>query len=399
MRTVHFCVLILLGAAPAAAQISDNEVRIGVLTDLSGLYSDVAGKTSVAAAELAIEDFTREKKPKFKVKLLVADHQNKADIASTKAREWFDRDGVDLITDLVNSACALAVSKIAAEKNRVVIVTTSGSSRLTNEDCSPTTAHWAFDSYSLATSLATAAVKTGADTWFMLTADYAFGQSMEKDATAAIIANGGKVLGSVRHPLNASDFSSFLLQAQASKAKVVGLANAGGDTINAIKAATDFGINKTQTVAPFLLFLSDVHSLGLPTAKGMLVTAAFYWNQDAAARAWSKRIYAKVKRMPDMSNAAVYSGTMAYLNAVAALDTDEAKAVMAKMRATPVNDLFTKNARLREDGLLQHDMHVYRVKTPEASKEPWDYYEYKTTIPGSIAFQSLAQSRCPLIKK
>lgn len=391
--------LACLPLAPAIAQVSDNTVRIGVLTDMSGVYSDLGGKGSVMAAEMAVEDFVKAKKPGFAVKVVSADHQNKADVASNKVREWYDREGVDMVTDALNSAVALAVSKVSAEKNRIMMNVGAATTRLTNEDCSANTAHWAYDTYALATSLARAAVKSGGDSWFFLTADYAFGHTMEKDATEAIKSAGGKVVGAVRHPLNASDFSAFLVQAQASKAKVVGLANAGGDTINAVKAATEFGVTKTQALAPMLLFINDIHAMGLGVAKGMFVTEGFYWNQTPETRQWSQRYFGQMKRMPNMIHAGVYSAVSHYLHAVAASGTDEAKAVMAKMRATPVNDVFARNGKLREDGRMVHDMYLYEVKAPGESTEPWDYYKLKTTIKGDEAFQPLSASRCALVKK
>lgn len=384
---------------PAMAQISDNSVKIGVLTDMSGVYSDLGGKGSVLAAEMAVEDFLKAKKPGFTVQIVSADHQNKADVASNKVREWYDREGVDMVTDALNSAVALAVSKVSVEKNRIMMNVGAATTRLTNEDCSPTTAHWAYDTFALATGLATATVKSGGESWYFLTADYAFGQAMEKDASEAIKAAGGKVLGSVKHPLNASDFSSFLVQAQASKAKVIGLANAGGDTINSVKAANEFGINKTQAIAPMLLFINDIHAMGLGVAKGMLVTEGFYWNQTPETRQWSQRYFGKMKRMPNMIHAGVYSAVSTYLNAIVAGGTDEAKAVMAKMRSAPINDVFAKNGRLREDGRMVHDMYLYEVKSQADSKEPWDYYKLKATIKGDDAFQPMSASRCSLVKK
>lgn len=386
-------------AIPAFAQVSDNAVKIGVLTDMSGVYSDISGKGSVAAAQMAVDDFAKARKSKFKVEVLGADHQNKADVASTKTREWIDRDGVDVIVDVVNSATALAVSKIVAEKNRVLIDSGAGTTRLTNEDCNANTAHWAYDTYALATTLAKAGVKAGGDTWFLIAADYVFGRSLEEDTTKAVLSSGGKVLGVVRHPLNASDFSTFILQAQASKAKVIGLANAGGDTINAIKAANEYGLTKSQKVAPLLAFINDIHALGLDVTKGMLVTEGFYWNLTPETRKWSERYFAKMNKMPNMITAGVYSSVLAYLEAVQALGSDEAKAVMAKLRATPINDVFAKNGKLREDGRMVHDMYLFEVKSKEQSKEPWDYYELKATIKGDDAFQPLALSRCPLVKK
>lgn len=383
----------------AQAQISNDTVKIGVLTDMSGVYSDLGGQGSLVAAQMAVDDFLAARKPAYKVEVVAADHQNKADVGASKAREWYDRDGVDMVTDGLNSAVALSVAKLTAEKNRIFLNVGAGTTRLTNEDCNPNTVHWAYDTYALAVGTARAAVQQGGDSWFFLTADYAFGQSMEKDAAEVIKATGGKVVGSVRHPLNASDFSSFLLQAQASKAKIIGLANAGGDTINAIKAAAEFGITQKQTLAPLLIFINDVHAMGLKAAQGMLVTEAFYWNLNVETSDWSKRYFAKMKRMPSMLHAGVYSAVTHYLRAVAATGTDETGAVMQRMKATPVNDFFARGGRIREDGRMVHDMYLLQVKSPEQSKAPWDYYAVKAVIKGDQAFQPLALSRCPLIKK
>lgn len=389
----------LHGTAVAQTGISDNIVRIGVLTDMSGVYSDLGGQGSVAAARMAVEDFIAARKPSFKVDVIAADHQNKADVASGKVREWYDREQVDMVTDALNSAVALAVNKITAEKQRVMMNVGAGTTRLTNEDCTPNTVHWAYDTYALATGTGRAVVKRGGDSWYFLTADYAFGQSMEKDTTDVIKASGGSVAGSVKHPLNASDFSSFLLQAQNSKAKIVGLANAGGDTINAVKAAAEFGVTKNQTLAPLLLFINDVHSMGLVVAQGMMLTDGFYWNLDDDTRKWSRRYFAQMKRMPNMIHAGVYSAVTHYLNAVAAAGTDNAGAVMKKMKATPVRDFFAKDGKIREDGRMVHDMYLMQVKRPWDSKDPWDYYNVLATIKGDDAFQPLSQSRCPLVKK
>lgn len=383
----------------AQAQISNNTVKIGVLTDMSGVYSDLGGQGSLVAAQMAVEDFIAARKPAYKVEVIAADHQNKADVGASRAREWYDREGVDMITDGLNSAVALSVAKLTAEKQRVFLNVGAGTTRLTNEDCNPYTVHWAYDTYALAVGTARAAVQQGGDSWFFLTADYAFGQSMEKDASEVIKATGGKVVGSVRHPLNASDFSSFLLQAQASKAKIIGLANAGGDTINAIKAAAEFGITQKQTLAPLLIFINDVHAMGLKAAQGMLVTEAFYWNLNVETSDWSKRYFSRMKRMPSMLHAGVYSAVTHYLRAVAATGTDQAATVMERMKATPVNDFFAKGGRIREDGRMVHDMYLLQVKSPEQSRAPWDYYTVKAVIKGDEAFQSLALSRCPLVKK
>jgi len=383
----------------AQAKISGNTVKIGVLTDLSGLYSDLGGQGSVIAAQMAVEDFKAQAKPAYAIEVVSADHQNKADIGSNKAREWYDTQGVDMITDVLNSAVAIAVSKVTAEKKRVLIDVGAASTRLTNEDCTPYTVHYAYDTYALAVGTGKATVKSGGDTWFFLTADYAFGHSLEKDTSEVVKANGGKVLGAVRHPLNASDFSSFLLQAQASKAKIIGLANAGGDTINTIKAAAEFGITKNQSLAGLLVFINDVHAIGLPATQGMLLTTGFYWDRNDETRAFGKRFFAKAKKMPSMIHAGVYSATMTYLKAVQTVGTDDADAVMKQLKATTINDFFAKGGKIREDGRMIYDMYLVEVKKPAESKYPWDYYKIKAVIPGNEAYQPLSMSRCPFIKK
>jgi len=386
-------------AKPAAMTISDDMVKIGVLTDMSGVYSDLGGQGSVTAAQMAIDDYKAQYKPKFKIEMVYADHQNKADVGSNKVREWYDTQGVDMVTDVLNSGVAIAVSKVTQEKHRIMINTGAASTRITNEDCSPNTVHYVYDTYALANGPGKAVTKAGGDTWFFLTADYAFGASLESDTTNAVKANGGKVLGSVRHPLNASDFSSFLLQAQASKAKVVGLANAGGDTINSIKAANEFGLTKNQRLVGLLTTIIDIHALGLPTTQGMMFTEGFYWNLNDDTRAWSRRFFSKHKKMPSMLHAGTYSAIMTYLKAVQASGTDDAATVMKKMKATPINDFFAKNGKIREDGRMEHDMYLVEVKKPAESKEPWDYYNIKAVIPGNEAFQPMALSRCPMVKK
>ncbi len=382
-----------------AAKLSGDMVKIGVLTDMSGVYSDLGGQGSVTAAQMAVEDFKAQAKPSWKIELVYADHQNKADVGSNKVREWYDTQGVDMVTDVLNSAVALAVSKVTQEKNRILIDTGAASTRLTNEDCSPNTVHYVYDTYALANGPGKAVTKQGKDTWFFLTADYAFGHSLEADTTNAVKASGGKVLGSVRHPLNASDFSSFLLQAQSSKAKVVGLANAGGDTINSIKAANEFGLTKSQTIVGLLTTIIDIHALGLPTTQGMMFTEGFYWNLNNETREWSRRFFGKHKKMPSMLHAGTYSAVMTYLKAVQASGTDDAATVMKKMKATPINDFFAKNGKIREDGRMEHDMYLVEVKKPAESKEPWDYYHIKAVIPANEAFQPMSLSRCPLVKK
>jgi len=387
-------------AAPAgAAKISDGVVKIGILTDLSGLYSDLSGSGSIAAARMAIEDFQAREKPAFKIELVSADHQNKGDVASNKAREWLERDNVDMIGDLVTTSTALAVMPIAKEKNRITIVSGAASTLVTGKNCTDTNVHYVYDTYALANGTGKAVVKQGGDSWFFLTADYAFGHSLEKDTSEVVIANGGKVLGAVRHPFPGTDFSSFLLKAQSSGAKVIGLANAGTDTTNSIKQAAEFGIMPKQSLAGLLMFLSDIHSLGLKTAQNMYLTEGFYWDLNAETRAWSKRFFEKQKRMPTMVQAGIYSSTMHYLNAIKAAGTDEAKAVMAKMKETPINDFFAKNGRIREDGRHVHDFYLLQVKKPEESKYPWDYYHVRQVIPANDAVAPLAKSECPLVKK
>jgi branched-chain amino acid transport system substrate-binding protein len=367
----------------AHAQVSDGIVKIGVLSDMSSLYTDLAGAGSVVAARMAVEDFGG-KVLGAPVEIVFADHQNKADIAGSKAREWFDAGKVDMLADVAASATALAAVEVAKQKNRIVMMSGPGTTRLTNENCTPISVHYAWDTHSLAAGTGRGVLKNGGDTWFFITADYAFGQSLEKDTSEVVKAEGGKVLGSVRHPLNTQDFSSFLLQAQASKAKVVALANAGGDTVNAIKAANEFGLTKTQQIAGLLVFINDVHALGLQTTKGMLLTESFYWD---------------MKKMPNMIQAGTYSSITHYLKGVKATGTDDTAAVMAWMKANPINDVFVKNGRIREDGRMMREMYVFEVKQPSESKYPWDYYKLKATIPAEQAFVPLSKSTCPLVKK
>ena len=389
----------MIAAAGAHAQVSDDPVRIGVLNDQSGLYADLGGPGSVVAARMAVEDFGGSVLGK-PVEIVVADHQNKADIGAAIARRWFDAEKVDMAIGFDNSSVALAVERLAAEHNRIAIAGAVGSTAFTGKACTPTEASWLYDSYALTTSLARSVVAEGRDTWFFVTVDYAFGHSLEADATAAVLAAGGKVLGGVRHPLNTADFSSYLLQAQASGAKVVALANGGGDMINAIKQAREFGLTRGgQTVVSLLVFISDVHSMGLQTAQGLKFATAFYWDRDEQSRAWSKRFLARHGKMPTMAQAGVYSAIRHYLKAIDAAGTDEAKAVMAKMREIPVNDFYAKNAHLREDGRLVHDMYFAEVKKPSESKEPWDDYNILGTIPGATAFRSLADGGCPLAQR
>lgn len=386
--------------AQPASGISDDAVRIGLLLDMSSLYADITGTGSVTAAQMAIDDFGGKVLGK-PIQLVYTDHQNKADIAANKAREWFDRDKVDAILDVAASGPALAVAPIAKEKNKIAVFSGPGSVRLTNDACSAVTVHYAYDTYALANSTARAVVAKGGDSWFFLTADYTFGSTLEKDATDVITSNGGKVLGAVRHPLNTSDFSSFLLRAQSSGAKVVGLANAGGDTINAVKGAREFKLTADgkQRLAGLLVYINDVHTLGLEAAQGMLLTTGFYWDRDDDTRKWARRFFDKTKKMPNMSQAGLYSSVMHYLKAVQASGTDETAAVMAKMKQTPINDFFAKSGRIREDGRMVHDMYLLEVKKPSESRYPWDYYKEVSVVPADKAFQPLSASTCPLVKK
>jgi branched-chain amino acid transport system substrate-binding protein len=389
---------ISLGASVAHAQISDGVVRIGVLNDQSSLYADAGGPGTVIAARMAVEDAGGSVLGK-PVEIVFADHQNKADIGANIARQWFDTGGVDMAIGFDNSAVALAVEQLAAEHNRIAIAGAVGSTAFTGKSCTPTEASWIYDSYALTTSLARSLVAEGQDSWFFITVDYAFGHSLEADATSAVKAAGGKVLGSVRHPLNTSDFSSYLLQAQASGAKVVAFANGGGDMINATKQANEFGLSKSQTMVSLLVTIADVHSMELKAAQGLKFVTAFYWDRNEETRAWSKRFFARQGRMPTMAQASAYSAVRHYIGAIAAAGTDEAKAVMAKMREMPVNDFYAKNGRLREDGRLVHDMYFAQVKKPSESTGPWDYYNMLGVIPGDQAFRSLADGGCPLVAR
>jgi len=384
------------GTGPGA---TPGDVRIGVLTDKSSIFSDLVGDGSVLAAQMAIDDFIASEKPGFKVSLLSADHSSKADVASAIARNWFDQEGVDMIGDLAGASVSLAVSKLAPQYNKVVLVSAAAQNSLTNEDCQPTVLHWTFNSYGVARTTAREVMKQGIDSWYFLTADYAGGHSLERDASAVVTAGGGKILGSTRHPFNNADFSSMLLMAQASGAKAIGIASAGNDLVTEIKQANEYGITRKQTLVGLNVFLLDVHGLGLEMAQGMYLTSAFYWDMDDETRAWSKRFFEKRQRMPTMPQAGLYSGVLHYLKAVKAGGTKEAKAVVAKMRETPVRDMFARNGKLREDGLMEHDLYLFQVKTPAESKYPWDYYNLKKVVPGDQAFQPLSESTCPFVKK
>ncbi|NCT85514.1 MAG: ABC transporter substrate-binding protein [Comamonadaceae bacterium] len=395
--TLAAAALVSCGLA-AQAQISGDVVKIGFLTDMSSVYADIDGAGGVEAIKMAIADMKGMVAGK-KIELIFADHQNKADIANAKAREWMDTQGLDLLVGGTNSGANLAMATVAAEKKKPFISIGAGSSALTNAACTPYTIHYAYDTVALARGTVNPMVKAGGKSWYFLTADYAFGAALQADATAVIQKAGGKVVGAVKHPLNANDFSSFLLQAQGSGAQILGLANAGGDTINSVKAANEFGITKTMKLAGLLMFINDIHSLGLKTAEGMYLTDSWYWNQSPEARAWSRRFFEKMKRMPSSLQAADYSAVMHYLKAVEALKTDDADKVMAKMKATPINDFYTKGVIRKEDGRGVHDMFLMQVKSPKDSTEPWDYYKVVSKIPGDEAFTSLADSKCPLVKK
>ena len=392
--------VVAAGAAKAqTAGISDDAVKIGVLTDMSGQFSHESGEGAVTAVKMAVEDFGGKVLGK-PIEVLVADHQNKPDTASTLARKWFDVDHVDMVANLINSSIALTVSQLAKEKNRIAIINGSGASRLTNDACTPNSIHYAYDTYALARGTGSALMKAGQKSWYFLTADYAFGHALEADTSAVVKAMGGEVIGATRYPIETFDQSSFLLQAQGSKAQVVALAGSGNVLVNAIKSAQEFGIRKGgQTLAGLLVWITDIKSLGLETAQGLVLTNAFYWDRDDETRAWSKRFYDRMKRMPHMGDAGDYSSTMHYLKAVQAAGTDDAQAVMSKMRALPINDFFAKNGRIREDGRMVHDMYVYEVKKPSESKGDWDFYKLREVIPGDQAFRPLKDSACPLVKK
>ena len=390
--------LALLGAG-AQAQISDNLVKIGVLTDLSGAYSDLGGKGSVIAAEMAVADFGGKVKG-VPIQVVSADHQNKPDVGSAIANRWIDTEQVDVIVDVPTSSVALAIQEITRNKDRAFLDSGAGSSLLTGEKCSPVMVHYSYDTYALAHGTGTALTKKGLDTWFFITADYAFGHSLESDTSAAVKENGGKVLGAVNAPFPNTDFSSFLLQAQASKAKVIGLANAGADTVNAIKQAHEFGIDQSgQTLTGLLTVISDIHSLGLETAQGLIITDSWYWDSNDETRAWAKRFAEKMGggRMPTSVHAGVYSAVTQYLKAIDKSGTDEAKKVVDTMRTMPINDMYAKNGKIRVDGRMVHDMLLVQIKKPSESKYPWDYYKILNTIPGDEAFRPLDKGGCPLV--
>ena len=387
-----------VSAGPLAYAQSAAPVKIGVLTDFNSVYSDIGGAGNVEGARMAIEDFNCKVLGR-PIEMISADAQNKADVAAAITRKWYESEGVDMIIDMPTSATALAGMEMSKQFQKIMIVTDAASSDITGKSCSPYTAHWTYDTYSNAHTVGGAIVKQGGDSWFFITADYLFGHSIERDVSEVVKAAGGKVLGSARAPLNTPDFSSFLLQAQASKAKIIGLANAGGDTINTIKQASEFGIVAGgQNLAGIVMFISDIHSLGLKLAQGLIVTEAYYWDQNERTRAFGKRFFERMKRMPTMNQAATYSGTLHYLKAVQAAGTTETKAVLAKMRELPVRDAFTDNGYLREDGRMVHSMLLLQVKKPEESKAPWDYYKILAEVPGDQAFRPLKDGGCPLVK-
>src|SRR5438552_410194 len=393
-----FACAVAMSAASALAQ-TKPPLKLGGILDMSGLYADITGVGSETAARMAVEDFGGEVLGR-KVEIVAADHLNKADVAANLARDMLDNQGVEMLFDVAASATALAAGEIAKARNKIVVFNGPATIALTNEACGPYTVHYTYDTFGQANVTGLAAVKSGLDSWFFLTADYAFGQALERDTTNVVLKNGGKVLGSVRHPLNTSDFSSFLLQAQASKAKVIGLANAGGDTINAIKQAAEFGLMKGgQKASPLLAFVTDIDSVGLETAQGLLLAEAFYWDLNDETRAFSKRFMERIKRVPSAVQAGTYSSVTHYLKAVKAAGTTDPAAVMKIMKETPINDMLAKQGRIREDGRMVHDMYLFEVKKPSESSGRWDDYKLLATIPGNDAFQSLELSRCPLVKK
>jgi branched-chain amino acid transport system substrate-binding protein len=397
LAATTFAVSLILGAH-ASAQQTATPLKIGIMADFASVYSDIGGQGNVEATKIAIEEFGGSMfgKP---IEVVTADPLNKADVAATIARRWYDAENVDMIIDLPTSATALAAMEMSKQFEKIMIVTDAASSDITGKSCSPYTAHWTYDTYANAHTVGSAIVKQGGDSWFFITADYLFGHSIERDTGDVVRAAGGKIVGSARHPLNTADFSSFLLQAQSSKAKIVGLANGGGDTINTIKQASEFGIVAGgQKLAGIVMFISDIHSLGLKMAQGLIITEAYYWDLNDRTRAFGKRFFERMKRMPTMNQAATYSATLHYLKAVQAAGTKGTKPVLAKMRETPVRDAFTDNGVLREDGRMVHSMFLLEVKKPEESKAPWDYYKVLAEVPGDQAFRPIQDGGCPFVK-
>jgi branched-chain amino acid transport system substrate-binding protein len=401
LRKLSVAVALALSATGASAQISGGVVKIGVLSDMSSLYADIGGPGSVAAAKMAVDDYLKShKSSKLKVEVVSADHQNKPDTGSAIARQWYDVDGVDAIFDVPTSSVALAVNEVTREKKKAFIISGAASSDLTGKACSPNSVHWTYDTWMLANGTGSAIVKTGGDSWFFITADYAFGHALERDTEAVVLKNGGKVLGKVRVPLNTQDFSSFLLQAQSSKAKIIGLANAGGDTINSIKQASEFGIVKGgQNLAGLLVFLSDIHGLGLQTAQGLIFTTTFYWDTNDQTRAFAKRMAeANNGKYPTMVQAGVYAGVLHYLKAIEAIKSDDGTKVVAEMKKLPTDDALFGKGRIREDGRALHPAYLVEVKKPSESKGPYDYYKVKATIPMEQAFRPEKEGGCSLVK-
>jgi branched-chain amino acid transport system substrate-binding protein len=389
--------LMLLSSAAISVAADNKPIKIGFITDGASLYADIDGIGGKEAMEMAIADFGGSVLGR-KVEVLYADHQNKADIAAGKAREWIDQEGVNVIFGGTNSGTALATAKVTAEKKKIYINNGAGTSALTNQQCSPYTIHYTYDTIALANVTGKAMVEKGNKNWYFLTADYAFGEQLQNDASKVVLDNGGKVLGAVKHPLNASDFSSFLLQAQNSKAQVLGMANAGGDTINSVKAANEFGINKTMKLAGLLVFITDVHSIGIKNASGLLATEAWYWDLNDETRAFAGRFIQKMKRMPSSVQAGDYSSMLTYLKAVKAVGTDNPDQVLAELKKMKINDMFTKGGYIRKDGTMMHDMYLFEVKKPEEVTKPWDYYRVVKKLPGEQAFNTLAESKCSFIK-
>jgi branched-chain amino acid transport system substrate-binding protein len=398
-RKLSIAAAVALAMNGAQAQVSDGVINIGVMNDQSSLYADISGQGAAVAARMAIEDFGAARKG-MKVEVISADHQNKPEVGSSIARQWYDVDKVDVIVDVPTSSVALAINQVTREKNKAFLVSGAATSDLSGKACSPNTIHWTYDTWMLANGTGSAIVQTGGKSWFFLTADYAFGHALERDTEAVVIKNGGKVLGKVRHPLNAQDFSSFLLQAQSSKAQIVGLANAGGDTINSIKQASEFGIVKGgQSMAGMLVFITDVHALGLQTAQGLIFTETFYWDRNDASRAFAKRFAPQYKgNMPTMVQAGVYSAVTHYLKAVEAGKTDDGPKVIAKMKEMPTDDALFGKGRIRKDGRKLHDAYLVEVKKPAESKGPWDYYKIRATIPAEKAFRPENEGGCELVK-
>ena len=393
-----FAAATMFGASSSVqAQISGDVIRIGFITDMSGLYADIDGPAGAEAIRMAIAAMGGSINGK-KIELLVADHQNKADIAATKAREWFDTEGMDMLIGGTSSGTNLAMAKIAAQKKKPFLSVGAATSALTNDQCTPYTVHWAYDTVALAKGTGNAIVKQGGKSWYFLTADYAFGEALQNDTAAVVKASGGTIVGSVKHPLSASDFSSYMLQAQSSKAQILGLANAGGDTINSIKAANEFGVTKSMKLAGLLMFINDIHSLGLKATQDMYLTDSWYWNRDAEARAWSRLFFEKIKRMPSSIQAGDYSAALQYLTAVKAIGSDDGDKVLAQMRKTKINDIFAKGGFIRADGRMVHDMYLMQVKKPSESTEPWDYYKIAYTFKGEEAWTAKADSKCALWK-